>query len=67
MIANESVEIEEQEDGTYVYPVIGNKRAIGWTLYVFKDGSAQLFTRCASSGALLGKPIKLVAPIEVVE
>ena len=67
MIANESVEIEEQEDGTYVYPVIGNERGIGWTLYVFKDGSAQLFARCAPTGALLGKPIKLAAPTEVVK
>ena len=67
MIANESVEIEEQEDGTYVFPVIGNKRGIGWTLYVFKDGSAQLYTQCASNGALLGKPIKLSAPTEAVK
>lgn len=67
MIANHCVEIEEQEDGTYVYPVIDHKRARGWHLYVFKDGSAQLFTKVAKHGALLGKPIKLPAPTEIVD
>ena len=67
MIANESVEIEEQKDGTYIYPVIGNKRGIGWTMYVFKDGSADLYQKCGITGALLGKPIHLPAPTGFVK
>lgn len=66
MIANGSVEIDEQETGTYVMPVINGSRGRGWALYVFKDGSAQLYTDCAKSGALLGKPIKLSAPTETI-
>ena len=67
MIANGCIEIEEQEDGTYVFPVIDYKRARGWHLYVFKDGSAQLFTKVSKFGHLLGKPINLPAPVEKVE
>jgi hypothetical protein len=66
MIANHSIEIEEQEDGTYVYPVLNYKRAKGWHLYVYKDGSAQLFLKVGPYGALLGKPIKLPAPTVIV-
>lgn len=66
MIANHCIEIEEQEDGTYVFPVLDYKRARGWHLYVFKDGSAQLFTNVGPHGALLGKPIKLPAPVQIV-
>ena len=67
MIANHCIEIEEQEDGTYVFPVLNYKRARGWHLYVFKDGSAQLFTKVGPHGALLGKPIKLPAPTVIVD
>lgn len=66
MIANGSVEIEEQASGTYVYPVINGKRAQGWTMYVFKNGSAEIYTDCKPNGALLGKPLKFSAPTEVV-
>jgi len=67
MIANHCIEIEEQEDGTYVYPVLNYKRARGWHLYVFKDGSASLFTKVGPHGALLGKPINLPAPMIIVD
>jgi hypothetical protein len=67
LIANHCVEIEEQEEGTYVFPVLNYKRARGWHLYVFKDGSAQLFTKVGPHGALLGKPIKLPAPSIIVD
>lgn len=67
MIANHVIEIEEQEDGTYVYPVLNYKRARGWHLYVYKDGSADLFQKVGPYGALLGKPFHLPAPIEIVK
>ena len=67
MIANGSVGISEQEDGTYVYPSLNGERGIGWTFYVYKDGSAELYLKCKSNGALLGKPIKLTAPTETIK
>ena len=67
MIANHSIEIEEQEDGTYVFPVLNYKRARGWHLYVFKDGSAHIYQKVGPHGALLGKPIKLSAPTMIVD
>lgn len=66
MIANHVIEIEEQEDGTYVFPVLNYKRARGWHLYVYKDGSADLFLKIGPHGTLLGKPIKLPAPSEKI-
>jgi hypothetical protein len=66
MIANHAIEIEEQQAGTYVIPVIKGKRARGWHLYVFPDGSAQLFTKVSKYGHLLGKPIQLAAPSEKI-
>ena len=66
MIANHCVAIEEQEDGTYVFPVLNYKRARGWHLYVYRDGSADLFQKVGTHGALLGKPIHLPAPMIIV-
>lgn len=61
MIANNVVEIQEQEDGVYVFP--NSKRfPPTWALYVFNNGQADLYTKRAPSGALLGKPIKLGTP-----
>jgi hypothetical protein len=67
MIANHCIEIDEQQDGTYVYPVLNYKRARGWHLYVYKDGSADLFQKVGPHGALLGKPIRLPAPCMIVD
>ena len=66
MIVNNSVEVEEQESGTYVFPAIQGKRGQGWSLYIFTDGSAQLYLKCKPDGVLLGKPIRLPAPTEIV-
>lgn len=63
MIANKSVQIEEQEGGTYVYPAVDLKEFHhSWALYVWPDGSADLYTRRSETGALLGKPVHLKAP-----
>jgi hypothetical protein len=67
MITNHCVEINEQEDGTYIYPVLDYKRSRGWHIYVNKDGSAQLFLKVGPHGALLGKPIDLPAPTRIVD
>ena len=50
----------------YDYPVLNYKRARGWHLYVYKDGSADLFQKVGPNGALLGKPIRLPAPVQIV-
>lgn len=62
MIANHNVEIEEQESGTYIFPLVDGKRARDWAMFVYKDGSAELYTKIAPHGELLGKPIKLPVP-----
>ena len=67
MIANHCIEVVEQEDGTYVYPVLNYKRARGWHLCVYKDGSADLFQKVGPHGALLGKPIHLPHPVIIVD
>jgi hypothetical protein len=66
MIANGNLEIEEQEDGTYVFPVTDPKDPkYSWALYMFKDGrGADLYTKRGPSGVLLGKPIHLPNPEE---
>ena len=57
MIANGNVEIDEQESGTYVMPV---GKPYTWVLYVFKDGTADLYKkRNPETGAVLGKPIRV--------
>jgi hypothetical protein len=61
MIANNNLEICEQEDGTYVYPVLKEGQDYSWALYMYKNGShAELYTkRDPKTGAVLGKPIRL--------
>jgi hypothetical protein len=69
MIANGNVEIEEQENGTYVFPAIQGKVINGenlpytWALFIYKNGEAELYQkRDKKTGSLLGKPIKLGNP-----
>jgi hypothetical protein len=50
------IEVQEQEDGTYIFPN-DNLFEYTWALYVFKDGTAHLYTkRNPMTGTLLGKP-----------
>jgi hypothetical protein len=66
VIVNEIVEIEGQEGGTYIFPAVDLKKfKHSWAIYVFPDGSAEVFTKRSKTGALLGKPIKLKAPTKV--
>jgi len=64
MIANKNVEIQEGEDGTYVFPAQtfpGQKYT--WALYIYKNGDAELYeSRNPETGALLGKPQQLGNP-----
>jgi hypothetical protein len=63
MIANKIVSIEEQEDGTYVFPAVDLEQFNhSWAIYVWPDGSADVYTRRGATGNLLGKPLKLKAP-----
>jgi hypothetical protein len=58
---NGTLEIDEIESGTYVFPFLGNKKLPHtWALFVFNNGNAELYTkRNPKTGALLGKPLKL--------
>ena len=56
------VGLSESCGGVYVWPYSGGTKRHSWALYVFPDGSAQLYTQLSETGALLGKPIKLPAP-----
>jgi hypothetical protein len=58
-----SHEVQEQEFGTYIFP---NEQRFeyGWVIWLWEDGSADVYTkRNPKTGALLGKPIHLSAPI----
>lgn len=67
MIANGNLEIEEQEGGTYVFPVLSPNQDYSWALYMYKSGHAELYTkRDLKTGALLGKPIHLPVKLKHV-
>ena len=50
--------------GVWVTPYLGGSKEIKgtWSLFVFPDGSGQLYLNRSATGACLGKPIKLDAP-----
>ena len=65
MIANGILEVNEQEDGVYVFPD-SKEFQPSWALYVFNNGRAELYLKRAANGALLGKPIKLPQPLKIL-
>ena len=60
----EAHEIEEQECGVYVFPD-DLKFKHSWAIWLWPDGSADVYTkRNQETGALLGKPFHLPAPVQ---
>ena len=59
MIVNGNIEIEEQKDGAYIFPVQKKGDLPSWAIYVFKDGRSDLYMKRTPTGVLLGKPITL--------
>lgn len=57
-----SHEVNEQESGTYIFPN-QDRFEPTWIIWLREDGSADVYTkRHPKTGAMLGKPIRLMAP-----
>lgn len=64
MIVNRIVTIQESEQGTYISPDVQHQKDLTgiWSIWIYQDGSAEIYTKRKADGAFLGKPIYLPAP-----